>query len=131
MRYKGYRDLKVYKLAYQLAMDIYAISRKFPKEEKFSLTDQITRSSRSVPANIAEAWHKRHYIKMFVNKIVDASGEAGETEVWLDFACDCKYITREQHTNFKDAYAEVNRMLFGMISKPERFVIKQKTINTE
>jgi len=131
MKYKGYRDLKVYKLAYQLAMDIYAVARKFPKEEKFSLTDQITRSSRSVPANIAEAWHKRRYIKMFVNKIVDASGEAGETEVWLDFAHDCKYITDEQYKNFMDACAEVNRMLFGMIIKPEKFTIKQKSTTIE
>ncbi len=76
-------------------------------------------------ANIAEAWHKRYYIKMFVNKIVDASGEAGETEVWLDFAHDCKYITERQYKNFTDAYAEVNRMLFGMITKPEKFTIKQ------
>ena len=76
MKYKGYKDLKVYKLAYQLAKDIFLMSRKLPTEEKFSLTDQIIRSSRIVPANIAEAWHKRHYIKMFVNKIVDASGEA-------------------------------------------------------
>jgi len=131
MKFKGYRDLKVYKLAYQLAMDIYAISRKFPKEEKFSLTDQITRSSRSVPANIAEAWHKRHYIKMFVNKIVDASGEAGETEVWLDFAHDCRYITDEQYKKLMVAYAEVNRMLFGMIIKPEKFALSKKITEAE
>ena len=131
MKYKGYKDLIVYKRAYQLAMDIFQISKKFPKKEKFSLTDQITRSSRSIPANISEAWHKRHYIKMFVNKIVDASGEAGETEVWLDFAHDCGYITDDQHGNFMEAYAEVNRMLFGMIIKPENFAIKQRRKNVE
>ena len=131
MKYKGYKDLIVYKRAYQLAMDIFQISKKFPREEKFSLTDQITRSSRSVPANIAEAWHKRHYIKMFVNKIVDASGEAGETEVWLDFAHDCEYITDEQHKGFVDAYSEINKMLFSMIIKPENCAIKQRRKNAE
>lgn len=130
MKYKGYKDLKVYRLAYQLAMDIFTISRKFPSEEKYSLTDQITRSSRSIPANIAEAWHKRHYVKMFVNKIVDASGEAGETTVWLDFAHDCQYISDKQYNTFVEAYAEVNRMLFGMIIKPEKFAMHKHITRT-
>jgi len=79
--YRGYRDLKVYQLSYKLALEIHEITKLFPKEEKYSLTDQIRRSSRSVPTNIAEAWKKRRYQKMFVAKIVDAAGEAGETEV--------------------------------------------------
>jgi four helix bundle protein len=87
--YKGYRDLKVYQLAYKLAMEIFEISKTFPREEKYSLTDQIRRSSRSVPANVAEAWKKRRYPKMFISKIIDAAGEAGEIEVWLHFSLDC------------------------------------------
>ena len=80
-QYRGYRDLKVYQLSYKQALEIHEITKHFPKEEKYSLTDQIRRSSRSVPAIIAEAWKKRRYQKMFVAKIVDAAGEAGETEV--------------------------------------------------
>ncbi len=78
-RYNGYRDLKVYQLAYKLAMDVFQITKTFPRDEKYSLTDQIRRSTRSIPANIAEAWKKRRYPKSFVSKIIDAAGEAGET----------------------------------------------------
>ncbi len=83
---KGHRDLKVFQLAYKLAMDIFNVSKSFPKDEKYSLTDQILRSSRSVAANIAEGFRKRQYPKMFVSKLADADGEATETQVWLDFA---------------------------------------------
>jgi len=93
MKYKGYKDLKVYRLAYKLAMEIFQITRSFPEEEKYSLADQITRSSRSVTSNLAEAWKKRRYVKMFVSKLVDAAGEAGETEVWLDYSLDCIVLT--------------------------------------
>ncbi len=89
---KGYRDLKVYQLAYKLAMEIYHESKSFPKDERFSLTDQIRRSSRSVAANIAEGFRKRQYPKMFLSKLADADGEAAETQVWLDFARDCSYM---------------------------------------
>jgi len=105
-------------------MDIFEITKIFPKEEKFSLTDQIRRSSRSVPANIAEAWKKRSYPRMFVSKIIDAAGEAGETEVWLDISKDSKYITIEDHKEMMDGYDEVNRMLYGMAEKPEKFCPK-------
>lgn len=121
MRYKGYRDLKVYKLAYKLAMEIFQITRSFPKEEKYSLTDQITRSSRSVTANLAEAWKKRRYSKMFISKVIDAAGEAGETEVWLNYSLDCGYITKDKYDYLVDGYDQVNRMLYGMIDKPEKF----------
>jgi four helix bundle protein len=86
--YHGYRDLKVYQLAYQLALEIHEITKSFPKEEKYSLTDQIRRSSRSIPTNLAEAWKKRRYEKAFISKLIDCAGEAGETEVWLDFSKD-------------------------------------------
>ena len=122
--YRGYRDLKVYQLAYRLAMEIFELTKDFPVEERYSLSDQIKRSSRSVPANIVEAWYKRRYPKMFVSKLIDAQGEAGETEVWLHFSLDFGYLTQEKHDYFIEAYAEVHKMLSGMIDKPERFRTK-------
>jgi len=121
MKYSGYKDLKVYQLSYKLAMDIFEITKIFPQEEKYSLVDQIRRSSRSVPANIAEAWKKRQYPKMFVSKIIDAAGEAGETEVWLDFSKDATYLPEESYESLISSYSEVNRMLYGMINKHEKF----------
>ena len=125
MNYRGYKDLKVYQLAYKLAMEIFEITKSFPKEERYSLTDQIRRSSRSVPGNIAEAWKKRIYPKMFVSKIIDAAGEAGETEVWLDIAKDAEYLSIGKHKELLEGYDEVNRMLYGMFEKPEKFCIKR------
>jgi four helix bundle protein len=124
LNYRGYKDLRVFQLSYKLAMDIFEITKTFPKEEKFSLTDQIRRSSRSVPANIAEAWKKRSYPKMFVSKIIDAAGESGETEVWLDIAKDASYMSIEEHKGMMEGYDEVNRMLYGMAEKPEKFCPK-------
>jgi len=121
MMYNGYRDLKIYQLAYKLSMEIFEITKTFPREEKFSLTDQIRRSSRSIPANLAEAWKKRKYEKMFVSKVIDAAGEAGETEVWLDVSKDSGYLSNETYRNLFNRYDEVNRMLFGMIDKSDRF----------
>ena len=125
MNHRGYKDLKVYQLAYKLAMEIFEITKSFPKEERYSLTDQIRRSSRSVPGNIAEAWKKRIYPKMFVSKIIDAAGEAGETEVWLDFSKDSGYLQVEKYEELVSGYDEVNRMLYGMFEKPEKFCIKR------
>ena len=119
--YRGYKDLKVFQLSYKLAMDIFEITKTFPIEERYSLTDQIRRSSRSIPTNISEAWKKRLYPKMFVSKIVDAAGEAGETEVWLDISKDSGYLPVEKYEELGSAYDEVNRMLYGMIEKPEKF----------
>jgi len=119
--YRGYRDLKVYQLSYRLALDIHNISKTFPKEEKYSLTDQIRRSSRSIPANLAEAWKKRRYEKAFVAKVIDAAGEAGETEVWLDFSKDFGYLDVSKYQELMSKYDEVNRMLFGMIDKADKF----------
>ena len=121
MNYRGYKDLKVFQLSYKLAMEIYEITKSFPKEERYSLTDQIRRSSRSVPGNIAEAWKKRIYPKMFLSKIIDAAGEAGETEVWLDLSKDSGYLQVEKYEELVSGYEEVNRMLYGMIEKPEKF----------
>jgi four helix bundle protein len=119
--YRGYRDLNAFKLAYRLALDIHEISKKYPKEERYSLTDQIRRSSRSVPANLAEAWKKRRYEKAFISKLIDCAGEAGETEVWLDFSKDFGYIKNDQYQHVMDKYDEVNRMLYGMINKADKF----------
>ncbi len=119
--YRGYRDLKVYQLSYQLALQIHKVTENFPKEEKYSLTDQIRRSSWSVPANLAEAWKKRRYEKVFISKLIDCAGEAGETEVWLDLSKDFEYIDKGEHNNLIGKYEEVNRMLFGMIDKANKF----------
>lgn len=119
---QGHRDLKVYRLAYRLAMEIFEASKEFPKEEKYSLTDQIRRSSRSVTANIAEGFRKRQYPKMFVSKLADADGEATETQVWLDFARDCKYLPVERYADLVKEYEEVGRMLGSMMSTPEKFM---------
>ena len=123
--YNGYRDLKVFQLSYKLAMEIFAITKTFPIEERFSLTDQIRRSSRSIPANIAEAWKKRLYPKMFISKIIDAAGEAGETEVWLIVSKDAGYLLKEKYNELNSGYDEVNRMLYGMIGKHEKFSVKR------
>lgn len=119
---KGHRDLKVYQLAYKLAMDIFNESKSFPKEEKYSLTDQIRRSSRSVAANIAEGFRKRQYPKMFLSKFADADGEATETQVWLDFARDCQYLSPERHSDLIIGYEEIGKMLGAMMSMPEKFM---------
>ena len=123
---KGHRDLKVFQLAYKLAMEIFQISQAFPKEEKYSLTDQIRRSSRSVAANIAEGFRKRQYPKMFVSKLADSDGEATETQVWLDFARDCNYLPLEKHAELIKSYEEVGKMLGTMMSMPEKFMSRSQ-----
>jgi four helix bundle protein len=121
---QGYRDLKVYQLAYKLAMEIFNESKAFPKEERYSLTDQIRRSSRSVAANIAEGFRKQRYPNMFISKLADADAEAAETQVWLDFSLDCNYISQKMHEELIKSYEEVGKMLGSMIVKPEKFRIK-------
>ena len=117
----GFRDLKVYQLAFRLAMEIYEDTKKFPAEEKYSLTDQVRRSSRSVPGNIAEGYRKKRYPRMFTNKMADADGEATETQVWIDFSHACGYMTKARQLELRSGYEEVGRMLGGMISHPEKF----------
>jgi four helix bundle protein len=119
--YRGYRDLKVYQLSYQAALEIHEVTKSFPLDEKYSLTDQGRRSSRSVAATLAEAWKKRRYQKAFISKLVDCAGEAAETEVWLDFALDFGYLKAAQHEALMSKYDEINRMLFGMIEKADKF----------
>lgn len=121
--YRGFRDLIVYQLSYQLSVEIFEITKTFPKEEKYSLVDQIRRSSRSVPTNISEAWSRRRYPKSFVNKLIESDGETSETTVWLDFSKDHKYISKEKHEYFISKYDEVAKMLNSMINHPEKFCI--------
>ena len=111
----------VYQAAYRLAMEIFRETKSFPMDEKFSLTDQIRRSSRSVAANIAEGYRKRQYPNAFSHKLSDADAEAGETQVWLDFARDSGYISDEVHRKLLSDYEEVGRMLGHMILHPEKF----------
>ena len=117
----GFRDLNAYQLAFKLAMKIFDETKGFPVDERYSLTDQIRRASRSVAANIAEGYRKKRYPKMFVSKMADADGEATETQVWLDFAESCGYMSKEKRSELLSGYEEVGRMLGGMIAHPERF----------
>ena len=121
MSARGYRDLKVYQNAYTLAMRVFNLSKSWPKEEKYSLTDQIRRSSRSVCANLAEGYRKRAYPKAFVSKVSDSDGEATETCVWLDFAHDCGYLQTDVYEEIILGYEEVGKMLGGILQHPERF----------
>ena len=110
-----------YQLAYNLAMDIFKIARTFPEDERYSLTSQIRRSSRSVAANLAEGYRKRQYRCMFISKMADCGAEATETQVWLDFARDCGYLSPESYGQIMAGYQELGRILNGMIAKPESF----------
>ncbi len=114
---QGFRDLIVYQKAYRLSLEVFEVSKDFPKEEKYALTDQIRRSSRSVAANIAEAWAR----KAFVSKLIDSLGEEYETEVWLDFAKDHQYLSQETHQRLTTEYQEVRKILISMTTNPEKF----------
>jgi four helix bundle protein len=120
----GYKDLKVYKLSYRMALEISAETKGFPKDERYSLTDQIRRSSRSIPANIAEAWGKRMYRNHFVSKLSDSYAEAHETQVWLDYSHDHRYLADERYNYFCENYDHICRMLFNMMKVLDKFIIK-------
>jgi four helix bundle protein len=115
MRVADYKELRVYKLAFESAMEIFELSRSWPSEEKYSLTDQIRRSSRSICANLAEAWRKRRYEAAFVSKLSDSDGEAAETEVHLDFALRCGYLRQDQYAALRDHYDHICRQLAKMM----------------
>jgi four helix bundle protein len=119
---QGHKDLRVFQTAYRLAMEIFHLSKHFPSEEKYSLTDQIRRSSRSVAVNIAEGFRKRQYPKMFVSKLSDSDGEATETQVWLEFARDCEYLSGNDCERLINEYKEVGKMLGSMMAQPEKFL---------
>ncbi|MCT2408008.1 four helix bundle protein [Chryseobacterium antibioticum] len=116
---KFHQELKVFQKSFETAMHIYELSKSFPKEELYSLTDQIRRSSRSVSANISEAWGKRRYQKSFIAKLTDSEGEARETQTWLKFALACNYINEEEFNNLNNQYDQIIGMLVNMINQSE------------
>jgi len=120
-RISSFRDLKVYQQSMKLQQEIFLISRKFPRDEIYSLTNQIRRSSRSVGANIAEAWQKRRYEAHFVSKLSDADGEQAETQHWLDTDKECGYIIDTDKDGLLAGYMEIGRMLGKMMSEPEKW----------
>ena len=117
----SFRELMVYQKSRALAQEIFTLTKNFPKEEMFSLTDQIRRSSRSVGAQIAEAWAKRRYEKHFVSKLTDADGEQQETQHWIEISTDCGYISQPQAAQLLAKCAEIGRLLGGMMAKAELF----------
>lgn len=122
-RIRTHRDLQVFEKAFEAAMMIFELSRRFPAEERYSLTDQIRRSSRSVCANLAEAWRKRRYQAAFISKLSDAETEAAETQVWIEFAVKCGYTDRDQAAQLYQCYDEVLATLVGMINHPETWTL--------
>ena len=122
LRYaQSYRELIVYQKSRQLQREIFKITKTFPREEMFSLTDQIRRSSRSVGSNISEAWAKRRYEKHFISKLTDVDGEQMETQHWIETAFDCEYIDQKTSAQLVEKCLEVGRMLGGMMDKAEMF----------
>lgn len=120
-RINSAKDLKVYQVAYELSMAIFASSKRFPIDERYALTSQIRRSSRSVCLNLREAWAKRRYEAHFLSKLTDCDGENSETDSSLDFARDCGYISERDHKEMVAKNGEVGKMLAGMMRKPEAF----------
>jgi four helix bundle protein len=116
MKVADYKELRVYRLAFETAMEVFTLSKGFPVEERYSLTDQIRRSSRSVCANIAEAWRKRRYEAAFISKLSDSDTEAAETEVHLDFALRCGYMAAEKHAALRDHYDHICRQLTNIMN---------------
>jgi four helix bundle protein len=122
MAVRNIKEMVVYVKSYGLAMRVFEVSKRFPNEEKYALTSQIRRSSRSVCMNLREAWAKRRYQANFVSKLTDCDGENQETETSLDFAHDCQYITDDEHAELVGVNREVGSMLGSMIGTPEKFL---------
>ena len=118
-----YRDLLVFNKSFELAMDIYNMSKCFPKEERYSLTDQIRKASRSIVVNIAEAYRKRQYTKHFISKLSDSDAENAETQTWLLFAFSCNYITEEHFNRLHHKSEEIGKLLFYMMNNPHKFEV--------
>ena len=118
---KNVKDLKVYQMAYKLAVEIFEMTKKFPKEETYSLTNQIRKSSRSVAINIREGLAKRKYEQVFIRHLNDALGSSEETKGWLDFSLDFRYISKERHQQLYGDYDEVNAMLYSLMNKWQNF----------
>jgi four helix bundle protein len=123
---KTFRDLRVYQAATHSAMEIFHLSRTFPLEERFSLTDQVRKSSRSVCANLAEAWRKRRYSAAFISKLSDSESEAAETQVWLEFAFRCGYMTEQNFEELNEGYEHVLSQVVRMIADADKWTIKHR-----
>jgi four helix bundle protein len=121
MAAKNYKETKVYKLAFEQAMDVFETSKAFPREETYSLTDQVRRSSRSVCANLAEAYRKKLYPAHFISKITDSDSENSETSVWFDFAMACKYITQQKYDELIKRNEAIGKLLNHMINNPDKY----------
>ena len=121
----SFKKLIAYQKAFELSMEVFVLSKSFPIEETYSLTDQIRRSSRSVCANIAEAYRKRNYQKHFISKLTDSDSENSEVQVWIDFSKSCDYITTEQQNNLTIKSIEVGKLINFMITNPEKFGVKK------
>ncbi len=122
---QSHEELDVYRLAFEAAMHIFQLSKKFPREETYSLMDQIRRSSRSVCSNIAEAWRKRRYEAAFVSKLNDAEAESAETQVWIRFSMECGYLSKELGEEFYQKYNQIIGKLVNMIIKPDPWLLKR------
>ena len=120
-----HRDVAVYQRAMDAAMTLFETSKAFPREETYSLTDQMRRSSRSVCANLAEAWRKRRYEAAFIAKVSDSESEAAETQVWLEFAAKCAYMNRDDARKLHQSYEEIQKMLVSMINNPSVWIMHQ------
>lgn len=118
-----HNDLDVYRISFETGMEVYHTSKLFPKEETYSLTDQIRRSSRSVSGNLAEAWRKRRYEKAFIAKLSDAEGEAAETQTWLEYALACEYIDKETFLKLNDRYDHIIGIIVNMINNPGKWTL--------
>jgi four helix bundle protein len=127
-RVQSYRDLDVYKIAMDASMKIFELAKAFPSEERYSLTDQIRRSSRSVCANIAEAWRKRRYKLAFVSKLNDAETEAAETQVWLEYCWRCRYIEKQKYAEYCEHYNHIIGKLVRMIDNPDPWLISSVSL---
>jgi len=121
MKIRSHRELEVYMLSFDTAMKIFEITKRFPKEETYSLTDQIRRSSRSVCSNLAEAFRKRKYPKSFISKLSDSESEAAESQTWLDFSLSCEYITDREHHDLNESYDKILGKLVTMSLHPENW----------
>jgi len=122
-RITSHEELEVYQLAFSAAMEIYEISKHFPREETYALTDQIRRSSRAVCSNLAEAWRKRRYEAAFVSKLNDAEAEAAETQTWLRFSHECSYLPDEVSNELHTTYDHIIGKLVRMISNPSPWIL--------
>jgi len=120
---RTHTDLDVYRMAFEAAMEIFELTKRFPAEERYSLTDQIRRSSRSVNSNIAEAWRKRRYLASFLSKLNDAEAEATETQTWIEFSAECGYLDKETAAALNQKYDFILGKLVNMIAKPSPWVI--------